>query len=232
MPRMYKLYRNNVDKLGEMGYTGSTAGKCANGGTCGDDVTCEGFCYALRGDFMFPSVRNGLAKMAHGYRYELERVFADFRSQIDNARKPFAIVRINHSGDFVSIDHLMQWVYLAQDYPHIRFYMYSKRYDFLRMMWDAIGELPDNLFYNHSICGEYGRREWDEFKHHRNVNAFIVDERGHKVERGFTGGKVCRCKSYDVNGKRDPKHPCSDCKLCFGGKNGYTYGLEIHCYEH
>lgn len=224
---MYKLFRGKVSKLGvSMAYTGSLAGD-GEWGTC--PMTCKG-CYARKGNFRMPSVQKGLKKMSYGYKYELDKVFSDFEAQIRNARKPITMVRINHSGDFVSNEHLMKWVDLAMKFPSIRFYMYTKRYDFVRNMFAAIDEMPANMFSNISIWGKLGIEEWNEFKHHKNVNAFIVDLDPNNVE--YLGRGAVRCLSYDKNGKLNKNHTCDGCQLCFGGSRGTADHLEIHCYKH
>lgn len=226
MARTYNLYRGGVEKLGHtMTYTGSTAGN-KNGGTCLFD--CDG-CYAQTGNFNFPHVRAGLAKMTDGYRNHLTKVFEDFQDQINRARNPITMIRINYSGDFVSVQHLMFWVNLALNNPSIKMYMYTKRYDFVRMMFDAIGELPDNLYLNISVWGKLGIKEWDEFKHHKNVNCFVVDlDKSVKLVDYDPQVSYKRCPSYDIDGD-NLHHPCDECGLCFGKQGDH---LEIHVWKH
>lgn len=205
-------------KLGTMWWTGQTAGIPEEGGTCESaTLECAKYCYAKRGNFNYPSVKAGYAKMTSGVRDELQRVFADFRNQLNNAKKPPSVIRFNESGDFVSFQHFMQVVYLGVDYPQVEMYAYTKCTKYLDEYFACLGEqLPDNL---HILISD--SKSLARYANKRNINAFVVDQRGKEAPTG-----VLRCPGYTAKGiKTNIK--CTECGICWTTSN-----KEIHCHEH
>lgn len=220
--RKYSFFKSKGarlhSKLGEMWWTGQTAGSRSTGGTCeGATAECIKYCYAKRGNFLFPSVTEAYRKMTFGVLNELTQVFADFRLQLDNAKKPPLIIRFNESGDFVSMLHFIEVVCLAVDYPQIQMYAYTKATRYLDEYYTRFGDqLPSNLHIlvsNAEALAKYTDK--------RNVNAFVVDQRGSEAPSG-----VLRCPGYNTKGRRTGMR-CSECGLCF-----CTSGKEIHVNEH
>jgi hypothetical protein len=61
------------------------------------------------------------------------------------------IFRIHTHGDFFNVWYFKAWMEVARLNPHIKFYFYTKRVDFIS---DYISEFPENFLYNISVGGK------------------------------------------------------------------------------
>ena len=107
--------------------------------TCPFADECLQFCYAKKGMYRFSNVERALST-----RYELSKQdnFVDLLSNElagKRTKKPL-YVRIHDSGDFYSPAYLDKWLAIAERFPNVRFYAYTKSHDFFRGL-----ELPENF---------------------------------------------------------------------------------------
>jgi hypothetical protein len=149
---------------------GSHFNVCPNAGACAK------FCYARNGTFLFPKVRGkhlsnlelvkddplwtaALAEELAHKRFRptgIPRVIPGLTDVTHLSprvqawvRDGGAAVRIHDSGDFFSRDYLLGWVGLANMFPDILFYAYTKEVALLRTV-----DLPDNFLIIFSMGGK------------------------------------------------------------------------------
>lgn len=90
--------------------------------TCPMAEKCAKGCYASKGFFRMPNVKN-----SYQTRYELTKLesFADIMA-IEIKRKKAKRIRIHDSGDFYSTEYLKKWCDIANRFPLTKFYFYTK----------------------------------------------------------------------------------------------------------
>tara|TARA_R110000751_G_scaffold201895_3_gene306575 strand:- start:835 stop:1434 length:600 start_codon:yes stop_codon:yes gene_type:complete len=87
---------------------------------------CIKYCYAQKGNYLYPSVIKGLNN-----RYELSKTddFVPMMNATIILERP-THVRIHDSGDFYSIKYLAKWVSIAEHNKEVIFYAYTKSIKF------------------------------------------------------------------------------------------------------
>lgn len=93
------------------------------GKTCPMAKDCLKGCYAMQGFFNMPSV-----KLKYASNFKATKDAAKFthlmRESIEK-QKP-KIIRIHASGDFYSKQYFMAWLWIAQLFPNVKMYAYTK----------------------------------------------------------------------------------------------------------
>ena len=86
---------------------------------------CEG-CYSLKAYRIYPNV---LPAQEARYRESLKTDFVDvITNEIKKVKKPFKYFRIHASaGEFYSQEYVDKWQKIAEKFPNITFYAYTKR---------------------------------------------------------------------------------------------------------
>lgn len=146
----------------------TTAGPANDGnlglGTCGD-LPCVGICYALKTEQFRPSAMVANMENVLMLKYDFERCVAEvaealrkYDAKCQKAGKP-TMVRWHQSGEFTPEDsELLDR--LAEKFPHVRFYGYTKRaryyckyygYKNINILWSAWRgmEIPEEVL----ACG-------------------------------------------------------------------------------
>jgi hypothetical protein len=104
-------------------------------------------CYAMKGNYQFPSVRKGLINRLRCLDTDLvpRDLWIDAMvlliGHYTDPEDPY--FRIHDSGDFQSIEHIMRWVRIARRLSWVQFWAPTKEYAMLRRvinMLDALGE--------------------------------------------------------------------------------------------
>lgn len=197
-------------------------------GSCG--VYCEGCsgsCY-VNASYRYPSVKDGHARNTIAFRNDITGSFNELRSQLKNAKNKPQIVRINQSGEIETALELALWVETASLYPAVKFYLYTKNFDAVRMVikqHDDGETMPDNITVLISVWHEYGVDAYNEFKHHDFIKAFVYDDGFDYDAVGLDIGSYCM--AYDRNGKMDHNITCNKCQKCFN-----RFHKVIGCYDH
>lgn len=119
------LLKGNTKLANNVATFSLPAGK--ENGTCA--VTCKG-CYALKGTYLYPSVKNGLVD-----RFNASKDLPTFKERIKSELKKkkhetTEFIRIHASGDFYSQDYIDAWDEIVQLFPNKVFYAYTKQNSF------------------------------------------------------------------------------------------------------
>lgn len=192
-------------------------------GTCGK-VNCDECmkkCYAVSMVKRYEIARKNRIENTLQLRTDINQHFNDIYHTILSDK--IKIVRYTDSGEIESYLQFVKLVNLALSLPSTQFYLYTKNYDVLRTFFTENKELPNNMVVLISIWGKLGKKEYNEFKNHRNIKAFVVNS-DIKTD--------CTCPAYKViNGKvrLNKEMTCAKCGLCTGKHPNIKV---IGCLEH
>mgnify|MGYP000373156611 CR=1 FL=1 len=171
-----------------------------NVNVCPQAGACKDFCYARNGTYLFPTVRHAhllnlqfIMDDLSGWSraMTLELADAKFRptgrprfteQQITDlsldqwaanwSRNGGAAVRIHDSGDFFSDEYLDEWLKIADRYPEILFYAYTKEVTRFR---ERVQNPPSNFRYLFSMGGKLDSKIQPELDRHAEVFASFDD---------------------------------------------------------
>ena len=184
-------------------------------GTCGKYCSgCKNNCY-VKASYRYGSVILKHAANTIASRTDLIGLFDILDKTIARAKNKPDTIRINQSGEIESREEFICWILLANKYPNINFYLYSKAFDLVIPEIKArhkAGTLPKNLTILISVWHEYGAKEFNEIKHIPNIKAFVYND-GFNYE---TVGIKANTKCYAYNGKKlNHDITCDKCRKCF-----------------
>jgi len=86
--------------------------------------TCKIGCYATQGTFNFPNVKKAYA-LNFALAKNHDRFYNSMQKEISKLKHK-SIIRIHASGDFFNKSYFYNWYSLANDFPNVQFYAYSK----------------------------------------------------------------------------------------------------------
>lgn len=154
---------------------GTNFNVCPNAGACAQ------LCYARNGTYLFSNVKGKhirnlefILEDLEGWKYAMAVELSARRLQptdkprtvaglsADTPFDPYVskwlqhggkAVRIHDSGDFFSREYALAWVELAQEFPRILFYAYTKEVVMFREL-AATHEIPENFRWLYSMGGK------------------------------------------------------------------------------
>ena len=99
-------------------------------------------CYAKKGNYVFKNVRE-----AHARRLEsLKKAkWVENMTHLIGAKAKNNLFRWHDSGDIQSLQHLRMICLVAENLPHVRFWLPTKEYGILGEYVTLYGAFPDNL---------------------------------------------------------------------------------------
>ena len=233
-----KLCRGNNIKMGDSIASWSTLKGddeiyierlgCSVRGTCGRHCKgCTGTCYVNSSYNRYPSVKYGHAIRTLALRQSPEKVYETIYNQLKRARKPYTVVRVDQSGEIENVKQFRVFSRLAEDFPEITFYIYTKNYN-VAVPELLAGNVPENFIINFSIWHEQGIKEFNLVKHLKNVQAFAYIDKDNSFDYEAAGLHIeTMCTAYNSKGQMDHNITCEKCKKCFSG----LYKV-IGCNEH
>jgi len=197
-------------------------------GTCGKYCAgCESACY-VNSSYRYPSVKNGHARNTIAFRTDLDGSFKELCAQIENAKNKPSIIRINQSGEIETPVELLNWVLTAKKYSSIKFYLYTKNLDAVRMVINTFengATIPGNITILISVWHEYGVQDFQDLKQYDFIKAFVYDDGYNYTAAGLEIDSYCM--AYDAAGHLDHNITCDKCKKCFN-----RIHKVIGCYDH
>lgn len=191
-------------------------------GTCQNCTSCKDSCYVKK-SYRYPSVKLGHARNTLGLRQDENKVFSDLDKQLNHAKKPIKIVRLNQSGELESEAQFGRWCRLAANHPTTKFYIYTKMYEYV-IPGLLAGKVPENFIVLFSIWHENGKAEFEMVKHLKNVKAFVYDD-----DEQLSVTPTIYCEAYDKNGKLNHNQSCETCGRCFVPINNWQI---VGCHAH
>ncbi|NBW41983.1 hypothetical protein EBR25_13430 [bacterium] len=126
--------------------------------------SCKAFCYATVGQQAFAS---GVKRRAAAFKATLSPTFVqDMHSEIQRWKKKIKAIRVHDSGDFYSMQYLLNWLEIARLNPDVKFYAYSKSLPFIHKAYD-LGLVPPNFRLIQSVGGLADSRIRQDLPHAR-----------------------------------------------------------------
>ena len=101
-------------------------------------------CYAMKGHYTYPSVKQGLHKRLEAlHNPQWVDGMITLVGHYTDPDDPY--FRIHDSGDFQSVEHVLQWVEVARALPWVQFWAPSRERSMIRLARAMAGDWPDNL---------------------------------------------------------------------------------------
>ena len=178
-----------LEKLGsQIPSLGLPAGK-----TCRPDAPCFAKCYARKGNYTFPSVKNALEGNLEAYKADPE-FFFDY---IASNSRLVCFFRWFHSGDIVDDAFLLGMVRVARRNPNTRYLAFTKKFDIVNRYLDSGKRLPSNL----KIVFSGWSASFHVLNPHDLPTSFVRFKRG---DNSHIPPKAFKCSG-----------DCSNCQMCW-----------------
>ena len=151
-------------------------------------------CYALKGNYSFKNV-----KIAHERRLESLKnnpMWEAAMIYFMRNKKGLTYFRWHDSGDLQSLDHLNMIVNIAKHAPHVKFWLPTREYTFVRQWSEINGEYPENLTIRLSAYMLNGK-----------APESLAKQIGVAVSGVSDSAFTCPASSQD--------NQCKDCRACW-----------------
>ena len=186
-------------------------------GTCsGCCEGCANACYAIRDTKRYHNTCvPALGKNTLIMRHNIDGLFTQLEEKL--TKKKAQVLRYHSSGEIENFNYLLHMVKLAVKMPDVKFYCYTKRFNFVQKYLTEYGMFPENLTVNISVWN--GNDKGYNFE---GLNKFVYDD-GSDPEVA----KLFHCKAVDPNGKSTGL-TCDKCGRCFRGNKGLVTAVYAH----
>lgn len=186
-------------------------------GTCGGCCEeCKGICYAVNDARRYHNTCiPSLGKNTLIMRNDMDNMFVQLKDVCIN--KGVKVLRYHSSGEIESYNYLLHMVRLAVELPEVKFYFYTKRFEFIQQYLTDHHEFPANLVCN--ISEWKGNAAAYNFQ---GLNVFTYDD-GTDPELA----RLPHCPAVDKNGRKTGIN-CDQCKRCFSRNDGHVTAVYSH----
>ena len=148
------------------------------GNTCPGANACRGVCYAKQGRYIMAGVKNA---RLHNFNASRSDTFViDATQDLNRLVKRYNVVRLHDSGDFYSQEYLDSWKLIADTFPEVIFYAYTKS-----LHLDIESDKPSNLRIVQSLGGKYDDKLNLSLPHSR-----IFSTDADRINAGYIDGNV------------------------------------------
>lgn len=122
--------------------------------TCRKNCPCVKDCYALKGRYRFPNVKNNHVHNYNEYLFNPERYFEDIKYAINNGLVSYSYFRWHAAGDIVDEQYFAGMVKVANELPNTSFLAFTKKFEIINQFLKDGGIIPDNLHIVFSAWGD------------------------------------------------------------------------------
>lgn len=166
-----KMSKTSTAYLRVMNWSIRAGVSCPYAGDCNK----PGKCYAQSGMYNYPTT-----KAKHEANLALTKtdffvpqMKAEIQQYLNTAtkKKQTLVIRIHDAGDFYSLDYLLKWLEIINEFPGVTFYCYTKGAVLFKRL---PGKLPFNFVVNYSMGGLADR--WVNQNTDRHVHIFATEE--------------------------------------------------------
>lgn len=186
----------------------NVSGTCS--GCCKD---CKTDCYAIRTQIFRNKNIPSWADNTLLARFDVDRFFYELQTFIDN--NIVSAIRYHSFGEIPTYEYLLHMVDIAKRNEEVRFYTYTKRFEWVEKYISENGDFPINLIINVSI--------WhNNYDNPYNLPEFIYDD---GTDPNLE--KIPHCPAIDKNGN-ETGFTCAKCKKCLKAKNGDKIAVYSH----
>ncbi|MBQ0165480.1 MAG: hypothetical protein KBT02_00045 [Treponema sp.] len=123
------------------------------GMTCRADAPCRKGCYAMKGRFIFNSVKTSIQKNLEAYINSPTEYFNLIIARLQIM--PYRYFRWHSSGDIVNMEYLYGMVRVAEECPKTEFLCFTKKYELVNEYLANESPFPDNLHIVFSHWGSF-----------------------------------------------------------------------------
>ena len=113
-------------------------------GTCRADAPCKKECYANKGHWLYPKVKESLQQNLLEFYQDSEKFFNDIISYLNDSDVIYKYFRWFGSGDIVNYNFFLGMVEVAKKTPQTRFLCFTKKFSIVNK-YLLENELPSNL---------------------------------------------------------------------------------------
>lgn len=214
LPALFKVGNSKLGAAGRRAHLLLVVSGLAGHDCPGRTDGCGG-CYAEGYRYLMAASNKRGSQWAYSYlaRLDVDRLERTIRSELAAhiAHMPAGsrvVVRIHEAGDFLSAEHADVWRDVAEDFPDVVFYGYSRSWTVpgIASVLSAMNTLP-NVIIRHSLDGPAEKEAHDG----RAPVAFIdgrMSNRGKKHPVPYNRGAVVCPEQLGGPG-------CADCGICW-----------------
>jgi hypothetical protein len=153
------MQNKKMQKAGVLTYNFSLPAidTCPGAGLCADKG--KGFCFAYLEQLRYPSAlayRERMLDLAKSGNL-VTTVSNELDKLVTKAKGQRVAIRVHASGDFYSAGYLLQWATIAQLYPEVSFYAYTKSIAIVKHLQKQGWAAPVNLILIYSLGGKLDR---------------------------------------------------------------------------
>ena len=196
---MFKITNSNA-KLGEIVAINLPAIK-----TCRIDAPCKKICYACKGNFNYPTVKQCYENNLQSFINDQTQTEIDIIKQLTKSNH----CRVHASGDFFSREYLNMIISIAIKKPTIKFMAFTKQYELFNAYIEEGNKLPTNLKIIFSVWADFPMDNPHNF-----ATAYTKLKSG-LDNRIKTTAKAC-------------KNHCETCLICWNLKKGQQVYFNQH----
>lgn len=143
--RALRIYNWTLPALAAQLPDGRNVKVCRSAGVCAQA------CYARNGTFLWPVVKARHTENLRLVLDEPQQWQEQMLAELAAPRMDGAWVRVHDSGDFFSLDYLVQWLEIMRARPRTRFYAYTKEVRLFREVVEP--DPPGNFWWVYSFGG-------------------------------------------------------------------------------
>lgn len=178
--------------------------------TCRADAPCKKGCYALKGNWRFPNVKNSLANNLQEFLDNKDKFFNEIIDSLNNGVVCYRFFRWFASGDIVNMDFLNGMIKTAKKCKQTKFLCFTKKFELVNEYLNN-NKLPSNLKIVFSA--------WDK--------TFKVDN-PHNLPITYVSFKDSS-KNADIPEMAIPcTGKCETCRACWSLKKGQSVVFNEH----
>ena len=156
------------------------------GHTCPFAGECLKFCYAGKGFYKMPSVKN---KYSNNYEASLKDSFVNEANKSIKALPNIKFYRVHSSGDYYNKKYIAKWLEIAKDNPTKIFYSYTKSIILFKGL-----DLPTNLI----IIQSEGTKKDSVYLNYSKPFARIFEDKNELLD-AVDSGKYIDASKNDLN---------------------------------
>lgn len=179
--------------------------------TCRPDAPCIKGCYATKGHYCRPNVKQPRFENLNEFTQDSNKYFQEIIDYLNNDAIIYKFFRWHDSGDIVNETYLDGMVKVAKACKQTKFLAFTKKYELVNEWVEKNGKLPSNL----RIVFSAWDKEW-KFENPYNFPVYYVNFKK-KTRNPIIPKSASNCNMY-----------CETCKTCWFAKAKQAIKCDQH----
>lgn len=113
--------------------------------TCRENCPCASLCYACKGRFTFPNVKESHKENLEAYLADADNFFEAIKYFLTSGMVIYKYFRWHSAGDIVDARYFEGMVEVAKAVPYTKFLAFTKKFEIVNNYLTAGNTLPENL---------------------------------------------------------------------------------------